>query len=520
MRPFLRITALLAILALGGAIPAVADTYKDYVGYTALQNELGGDTPTGAGVQVTQAEATSTATSTDYFPSTSNIDTPGSEFYGKTITPITSSYSTSSHATGVGQLFYGNNTSMAPGINHIDVYNANDWLGSGFLNTGSNSQPLASSSRVANHSWVGYYSASEVNSEALRRLDWVIARDNYIQVVAMQNGGAPATVPLLGSSFNAITVGRSDGEHGTGSVVIDSDTDVNPVYKAGRTRPDIVAPMGVTSSATPVVASAAALLVQTGHQDPSLSRDPLVNFTTNRYTDQNNDGQKIYNAERSEVVKAALMAGADRSSAQFSQAYTVNPNSNGLSDLYGAGQVNIYNSYHIVAAGEFNSLEDQPGNLGIVQRYGFDYDPYFGGQSGSNTTGSYYFHTGGATGTLTVSLVWNLKIDGGTDLNFVDTATLYNLDLYLYDLSVSSTNPLASSSSDQDNTENIYLTSLAGNHDYLLKVVLGSGQDNFLWDYGLAWNITNAVPLPGTWLLFGSGLAALGFFRVSRRRPS
>jgi hypothetical protein len=508
MRPFLRITALLAILALGGALPAVADTYKDYVGFTALKNELGVAIPTGAGVQVTQAEATSTATSTDYFPSTSNIDTPGSEFYGKTIIPITSSYSTSSHATGVGQLFYGNNTSMAPGINHIDVYNANDWLGSGFLNTGSNSQPLASSSRVANHSWVGWTDPAEAAGAVLRRLDWVIARDDYIQAVAMQNGGSPATVPLLGSSFNAIAVGRSDGEHGTGSVAISSDS----VYTAGRTRPDIVVPMSYTSNAAPAVAAAAALLVQTGHQDPSLSRDPLVNFTTNRYTEQNNDGQKIYNAERSEVVKAALMAGADRS---VLTGYGTTTTTNGLDSTYGAGQLNIYNSYHIIAAGEFNSSEDLQVSRANIYRYGFDYDPYFGGQSGSNTEGSYYFHTGSANGTLTASLVWNINIDGTTL-----AATLYNLDLYLYDLSVSSTNPLASYTSDQDNTENIYLTSLTGNHDYLLRVALDSGPTSFLWDYGLAWNITNAVPLPGTWLLFGSGLAALGFFRVGRRRSS
>ena len=56
-----------------------------------------------------------------------------------------------------------------------------------------------------------------------------------------------------------------------------------------------------------MVASAAALLVEVGHNGGNtLSTDPAVTFTTNR------NGDTIYNAERSEVVKAALMAGASR----------------------------------------------------------------------------------------------------------------------------------------------------------------------------------------------------------------
>jgi hypothetical protein len=465
------------------------------IGYTGLAAELGSATPTGAGVMVTQAEATS-PNNDDYFPVITN-----SEFSGKTITPKTNPYSPSGHATGVGQYFYGTSTSIAPGITQIDVYDANDWLGSGFLNTGFSSQPLVSSSRVANHSWAGYYSDLATSSQVLRRLDWVIDRDEYIQVVAMNNGST--NYPLLGSSFNAIAVGRSDGNHAIGSVALDS------VYTDQRTRPDLVAPFSYTSDAAPVVAASAALLVQTGQQGgTTLSTDPLVKFTTNR------NGDTIYNAERSEVVKAALMAGADRSNSGYSA-----QTANGLDERYGAGQLNIYNSYHIIAAGEQNSLED--GGSGNIGRYGFDYDPYFGGLSdgsnNSNTTGSYKFHISSGTGTLTASPVWNLKIDGGSEGNFVDTATLYNLDLYLYEVNGASLVKLASSTSAVDNTENIYMTNLAGNQDYLLMVAMGVGQSDFLWDYGLAWDISE-VPLPAAWLLFGSGLLALGCFKVGRRR--
>ena len=70
------------------------------------------------------------------------------------------------------------------------------------------------------------------------------------------------------------------------------------------------------------------------------------------------------------------MAGASRTA--ISLGYTTDTD-NGLNNVYGAGQLNIYNSYHIIAAGEQNSLQDAPGTHGFIGRYGFDYDPYFGG---------------------------------------------------------------------------------------------------------------------------------------------
>ncbi len=95
--------------------------------------------------------------------------------------------------------------------------------------------------------------------------------------------------------------------------------------------------------------------------------------------------------------------------------YTVNTD-NGLNNVYGAGQLNIYNSYHIIAAGEQNSREDLPAGNGEIKAVGFDYDPQFGGLNGnSNRTGSYVF-TALTTGSLSASLVWNLTVTGGTRL--------------------------------------------------------------------------------------------------------
>jgi hypothetical protein len=470
---------------------ATAD-YKDDIGYTALQNELGASLPTGAGVKVTQVEG-----------SYGKPDPSNGEFAGKTFTDKSPDQITG-HATTVGTVFYGNSSSIAPGITSIDCYDAGYWTGTSFLLYGTYT-PLISSSRVANHSYVGGMDpASTV--QVLARLDWVIDRDDYINVVGMNNGGAGNNVPLLGSSFNAIAVGLSNGGAAYGSYPL-ATTPSTPYASGSRTRPDLVAPSDYTSFATPMVSAAAALLVQVGHNGgTTLSTDPVVKSTTNR------NGDTIYNAERSEVVKAALMAGASRISPNFNQSYVVNT-ANGLNNIYGAGQLNIYNSYHVIAGGEQNSREDYLAGGGEIKGVGFDYDPAFGGANGSNKTGTYIFKTL-STGDLSASLVWNLKVAGATGQGFDTSATLYHLGLYLYD--VSDNNRLvASADSPVDNTQNLW-TSLDSDQIYQLIVQVDPGQLDFLWDYGLAWNITaetGHAPVPPSIYLLATGLVAIFWLR-------
>jgi hypothetical protein len=103
-----------------------------------------------------------------------------------------------------------------------------------------------------------------------------------------------------------------------------------------------------------MVSAAAAMLVQLGNGNSALSTDPVSLSTTNR------QGNLIRNAERVEVIKAALMAGALRSTSGNVAAPDItdyratvgNQTSNGLDRRFGAGQLNIANSYHIIAAGE------------------------------------------------------------------------------------------------------------------------------------------------------------------------
>ena len=122
---------LIALAAALGASHANAADYRNDVGFTRLTAEQGASTPNGAGVAVTQVEADQSQGGSNYFP-----DTTSSEFTGKTLTAKNTPDTTSGHATTVGAFFYGNNSSMTPGITSVDVFNADDWLQGSFLLTG------------------------------------------------------------------------------------------------------------------------------------------------------------------------------------------------------------------------------------------------------------------------------------------------------------------------------------------------------------------------------------------------
>ncbi|OAI18384.1 hypothetical protein A1507_09570 [Methylomonas koyamae] len=465
--------------------------YRDDIGYRQLQQLLGSGVPTGAGVNVVLAEA-STVTESDtlryprYAP-----DTGQSRFAGKTFSYPGPQASTgiSDHATGVAAAFFAND-SIAPGIANIAVYNADDWL-SGLV--AANAEAPVAGSRIANHSWIGRAdgeTAADIGAY-LRLVDRVVQRYEFIQVVGMDNG--PSNSPLLGSAYNAIAVGRSDGGHDRGSDPVDS------VYGAGRSRPDLVAPRTTTSGATPLVAAAAALLVETGHSGAgrlSKAGQAIAGI-----------GQ-VYNAERAETVKAALMAGARRVTDNSAGSANIadyrsagHQTANGLDDRFGAGQLDVFGSYRIIAGGEQDSVED--GGSAVLAEAGFDFDQAFGGL-GSNRTASYRISAVSDL-QLAASLVWNIGVSDDSSLATV----FYDLDLELFDTTLQRTVGLSNSRA--DNSENLWLA-LSGGHDYQLRVIAATSAD-FVWDYALAWRmepLTAApVPLPAAALLFSAAL--LGF---------
>ncbi|RZV51080.1 MAG: hypothetical protein EX270_10775, partial [Pseudomonadales bacterium] len=495
-RPSARGLATLAVAML--AHPAANATLKDDIGYTALSGMLGASLPDGE-VAVFQIEANENEQ--NWIADSSNPD-----FAGKTIVGLSAppSPAPSSHATGVGRSFYGNTVSTSPGITDIGAHSVIGWLFEHLApGTVKTTPPIVTHRRVANHSWVGggLVDASgnlspEDTSSMLRHADWVSDVDELVQVYGANNSSNDRV--FMSTALNGITAGVTDATHSDGVVALDD------IYVAGRPALHLVTPVATTSSSTPTIASAAALLIDAAQQNPSWSES----------TTSNRQGTPIYNAERGETIKAALMAGASRITYNTTMMGDIvdyredaaNRTDNGLDWRYGAGQLNMLRSYQILAAGESASAEDDGvGNLGFT---GFDHDDKFGGHMGSNTIATYDLGTTNISIDLHVALVWNLAVTGAQNntSQFDESAQLHNLDLELIDVGAGDA-IVAASTSSIANTENIWITLEPYTH-YQLRVTRAAGQSNFAWDYSIAWSEAPAttffgnVPLPFWSLIF------------------
>ena len=498
--------AFLCCAALSIFAPIAHADFKTDTGYNALVGELGAATPNGTGVKVTIVEAnTDTNVDGDGVPidGTYNFkpDPSDSQFVGpaKTFTvripPPTVTAGNSAHATFiVGRPFFGKTISVAGSISEIESFEANHWLGSGELGTLTGVVPLANAhlSRVSNHSYVGAIADSDVELELLERVDWLVARDEFLVVVGR---GIPQN-PLLHSAFNAIGVGETSGD--------DSATvsfGQGGIYVGGRPSVELVSSSSSASGATAEVSSVAALLVQQANDNPLLSNGSVTN----------RNAQTICHGETAEAIKAILMAGADRqfiTDAPNGDTYTVNT-AHGVDVRYGAGMVNAYNSYYILDGGEQDSAADGGGTIGA---YGFDYDPSFGGAGGSNALATYRFTTG-AINEIAVTLAWHALIDIDEVIaeNFVTAATLHNLDLTLI-RETGGDVVVATSTSMYENYENIWLTGLAGG---TYRIEVSTPDAPFEFDYAIAWRIdANAVPTPTS----GAALAVMFVAVAARRR--
>ncbi|HTF88400.1 MAG TPA: S8 family serine peptidase [Planctomycetota bacterium] len=300
---------------------ASAQSVQELTGFNRLAARLGpGNYPTGAGMLVAQVEAPAGGA---YAPDANNP-----EFVGKTITQKSGlSNGPSGHATLVGQHWFGTLTSIAPGISLIDAYEANHWLGTGFLNGSGSTRPQMVAAKIFSHSWIG--NAGGANNGYLRKLDAVIESQGLIVCAGVNNGAGPLDVALLSHAFNAISVGRSDGLHHAGHTALGVDG-------PGRMKPELVAPAPATSFSTPLVSGAAALLVETAWTDPHTAGNP--------------------HAALPEVIKAVLMAGAQHrpgwSNAAVTSGNMRGTTSTPLDPIFGADQLDVDTSHWILSAGE------------------------------------------------------------------------------------------------------------------------------------------------------------------------
>jgi hypothetical protein len=448
--PFLR-AAVCAVVCTGTASAG----YKDDIGWTKLAAELGGALPNGAGVGVSQVEAPESAG--NFGPNTAAAD-----FTGKTFTLKSGPAGNSGHATLVAGYYYGL-SGIASGVQSIDLYEANNWIGAGFLKTNTTAAPATETRSIQSHSWVAPTFSSAV--DALRRLDFAIQQDEFLAVVGLNNGNAGSVPALLAGNYNGLSVGLTNGGHSYGTNTADG---------AGRTKPELVAPESFTSFSTPMVSATAAMLHQVA--------------PTN--------GRKVV------ALKSILLAGATKTQFPGWSRTTTRP----VDTIYGAGQVNAYRSYHILNAGEQNAS----GAVSVGAR-GWDL----------NTTAAagrlYFFDVpaGNTASDFSVLLTWNRVVADGNPLPTQwssPTSSLANLTLKLYAATGFAVGSLVDSSeSTVDNIEHIYRPLLAPGR-YALEVTSPTTGV----EYGVAWYSQPTITVAATTANAAEAGLAAGSFTFTR----
>ena len=332
----------------------------------------------------------------------------------------------SGHAEQVAGSFYGIPGGVATNVAHVDNYDANNFL-TAYYDVYTNLHAFLPSTNiddpVVNQSFI-FSSSAIADQQALDACyDTYAAQYRTLFVSGAGNGGA---VHAPSTCYNGISVGAYGGS-----------SSIGPTRDNGRAKPDIVAPAGATSFSTPLVSGAAAMLLQAAVRGDG---GTPTNFAADIRT-----------------LKALLLNGA------IKPADWTNGPSSPLDARYGAGVLNVFNSYEQLASGRHpyiasNSVpvgnpHPPTGAGGTVSKLsGWDFNT---NASSSTVDGvnHYYFNvTNGlanAAFTATATLVWNRQ---------TNQTSINNLDLFLYD--ANSSNLIASCASAVDNVEHLFVTRL------------------------------------------------------------
>ncbi len=428
--------------------PPSRQQIRELIGYEAAADRLGRAMPTGQGIAFAHVEGAAG----NYRP-----DLTGPAYDAVAFSLRSGESTPSAHASQTARIIYGS-TGLAPGVEVVHCMTTADFLDQLVLNAATTGPPTPADDspfapRVFTHSWIG--EPGEIQAAMiLRRTDYLIDTRDVIMVAGVNNGRDTPVPALLGSSHNAIAVGTTSGESSGGLTSVDPP---------GRSKPDLVAPHGMTSFTTPVVAAAAALLLE--------QADRLVK-----------EGHPA--ANRAEVIKAALLSGATKPDGW--QPAPGQP----LDSHLGAGVVHIDRSLRILAAGPANPGEQ------LQRLAGWSFPTI-----AKNATTRYTLTLPIGTGPASFTLTWHRRIDGRTALAtrkdtgekvavWLDGPRLADVDLRLISITDGEETLLAQSVSRLDNVEHLYLPSLAKG-EYRIEIVRDPDHETLAedWDVALAWII-------------------------------
>jgi hypothetical protein len=340
----------------------------------------------------------------------------------------------SGHADNVAEYFYGIPGGVATNVAHVDSYEGTFFIQVFGYIIGSSTNYTASlpstniNDPVVNQSFVFLNSDySHVPTNEQQAID--SAYDNYAaqyNTLFISGAGNSGSVNPPATCYNGIGVGAYGGGSSTG-----------PTLDNGRAKPDIMAPASETSYSTPQVAGAAAVLMQAGLLgDGGNGTNAAVDIRT---------------------VKALLLNGA------IKPADWTNSSSSPLNPLYGAGVLNVFNSYEQLAGGRHGYIVSTSVSTGgahpptgasgtISTLSGWDFNTNTSSSS-SDGVNHYYFNVtndvSNAAFTATETLVWNRQ---------QNKSSINNLDLFLYN--AANSNLVAVSTSAVDNVQHLFVPML------------------------------------------------------------
>ena len=287
----------------------------------------------GAGIRVAQVEAIETVGTTNFEVNPAVVGQLAARFIYYSSNGSANNFPNSvgggsGHANGVAGDFYGISGGVATNVAHVDNYEA-DYFIQNFIEPTPYFPPNISDP-VVNQSFT--FGPLATNSQATddSAYDNYAAQYSTLFISAADNLGISPTVSAPGTSYNCISVGAYANFTNYNSI--------GPTEDNGRCKPDITAPAGETSFSTPQVAGAAAVLMQAGLRGDG--------------------GSDTNSAADIRAVKALLLNGAVK------PADWTNVAPSPLDYRYGAGVLDVFNSYKQLAGGKHGFIVSTTGSTG------------------------------------------------------------------------------------------------------------------------------------------------------------